>query len=42
MKIKIHEPIILSLVLDEFDTWSLTLRGGNALRVYESRVLGKV
>lgn len=41
MKIKIHGPVILSLVLHEFDTWSLTLRGGNTLRVYENRVLGE-
>jgi hypothetical protein len=39
LKIKVHKTIILSVVLCGFETWSLTLREGRRLRVFENRVL---
>jgi hypothetical protein len=39
LKIKIYRTIILSLVLYECETWSLTLREGRRLRVFENTVL---
>jgi hypothetical protein len=39
VKIKIHEVIILPVVLYGCETWSLTLREEHRLRVTENRVL---
>jgi hypothetical protein len=39
MKIKINKTIILPVDLYGCETWSLTLREGRSLRVYENRVL---
>jgi hypothetical protein len=39
LKIKIYRIIILSAVLYECETWSLTLTAGRRLRVFENRVL---
>jgi hypothetical protein len=42
LKIKIYRTIILSVVLYECETWSLTLREERRLRVFENRVLRRV
>jgi hypothetical protein len=42
LKIKIHRTIILPVVLQECETWSLTLRKEGRLRVYENRVLRRI
>jgi len=44
LKIKIHiyRTIILPVVLHGCETWSLTLREGHRLRVFENRVLRRV
>jgi len=42
LKIKIHRTIILPVVLYGCETWSLTLREGHMLRVFENRVLRKI
>ena len=39
LKIKIYRTIILPVVLYGCETWSLTLREGRRLRVFENRVL---
>jgi hypothetical protein len=39
LKIKIYKTIILPIGLYGCETWSLTLREGRRLRVYENRVL---
>jgi hypothetical protein len=39
VKVKIYKIIILPLVLYGYETWSLTLREGHRLRVFENRVL---
>jgi hypothetical protein len=36
---EIHRTVILCDVLNEFETWSLTLKEGHRLRVFENRVL---
>jgi hypothetical protein len=41
VKIKIHRNIILPVVYG-CETWSLTLREGSRLRVFENRVLRKI
>ena len=41
LKIKIYRTIIL-FVLYECETWSLTLREGRRLRVFENRVLRRI
>ena len=41
-KIKIYRTIILPVVLYGCETWSLTLREGRRLRVFENRVLRRV
>jgi hypothetical protein len=41
VKTKIRNPIILSVVLYECDTWSLTLRK-NRIEAFEKRVLKKI
>jgi hypothetical protein len=42
VKVKIHKNIILSVVLYGCETWSLTLREENRLRVFENRVPRKI
>jgi hypothetical protein len=42
LKIKIYGTIILPVDLYWCETWSLTLREGRRLRVFETRVLRKV
>jgi hypothetical protein len=39
LKIKIHRTIILPVILDGCETWSLTLREERRLRVFENRAL---
>ena len=39
LKIKIHRTIILPVILYGCETWSLTLREGRKLRVFENRVV---
>jgi hypothetical protein len=41
-KIRAYRTIILPVVLYGCETWSLTLREGKRLRVFENRVLGRV
>jgi hypothetical protein len=40
--VKIHETIILPVVLYRCETWSLTLREEHRLRVFENRVLRRI
>jgi hypothetical protein len=42
IKIRIHQTIILPVVLYECETWSLTLREKHRLRVFENRVLRRI
>jgi hypothetical protein len=42
LKIKIYKTVILPVVLYGYETWSLTLREENRLRVFENRVLGRI
>jgi hypothetical protein len=42
VKIKIYRTIILPVVLYGCETWSLTLRKGCRLRVFENRVLRRI
>jgi hypothetical protein len=42
VKVKIYKTIILPVVLYGCDTWSLTLREGHRLRVFENRVLRRI
>ena len=42
LKIKIYRNIILPVVLYGCDTWSLTLREGRKLRVFENMVLRRI
>jgi hypothetical protein len=42
LKIKIYKTVILPVVLDGCETWSLTLREEHRLRVYENRVLRRI
>jgi len=42
LKIKIYSTIILSVVLYGCETWSLTLREGRRLRVFENRTLKRI
>ena len=42
LKLKVCRTIILSVVLYEYETWSLTLREERRLRVFENRVLRRV
>jgi hypothetical protein len=42
LKIKIYKTVILPVVLDGCETWSLTLREEHRLRVFENRVLRKI
>jgi hypothetical protein len=42
VKVKIYKTIILPVVLDGCETWSLTLREEHRLRVFENRVLRRI
>ena len=42
LKIKIYKTIILPVVLYGCETWSLTLREGTRLRVFENRILRRI
>jgi hypothetical protein len=42
VKSRIYETIILPGILYVHETWSLTLREGNRLRMFENRVLRKI
>jgi hypothetical protein len=42
LKIKIYRTVILPDVLNECETWSLTLREEHRLRVFENRVLRRI
>jgi hypothetical protein len=42
VKVKIYKTIILPVVLYGCKTWSLTLREGHRLRVFENRVLRRI
>ena len=42
MKIKIYKTIILPVVLYGCETWSLTLREGSRIRVFENRILRRI
>jgi hypothetical protein len=42
VKVKIYKTIILLFVLYECETWSLTLREEQRLRVFENRVLRRI
>jgi hypothetical protein len=42
IKVKIYKTIILPVVLNGCETWSLTLREEHILRVFENRVLGRI
>jgi len=42
MKFKKYRTIILPVVLYGCETWSLTLREENRLRVFEDRVLNRI
>jgi hypothetical protein len=42
LRIRIHTAIILQVVLDGCETWSLTLREEHRLGVFENRVLRRI
>jgi hypothetical protein len=42
VKVEVHKPIILPLVLYGCENWSLTLREEHRLRVFENRVLERI
>jgi hypothetical protein len=42
LKIKIYRTIILPVVSYGFETWSLILREGRRLRVFENGALGRI
>jgi hypothetical protein len=42
LKVKIHETIILPVVLYGCEAWSLILREEHRLRVFENRVLRRI
>jgi hypothetical protein len=42
IKIRIYKNIILPVVLDGCETWSLTLREEHSLRVFENKVLRRI
>jgi hypothetical protein len=42
IKVKVYKSIILPVVLYGCETWSLKLREGHKLRVFENRVLGRI
>jgi hypothetical protein len=42
VKVKIYKTIILPVVMYGYETWSLTLREENRLRVFENRILRRM
>jgi hypothetical protein len=42
LEAKIYKTIILPVILHECETWSLTLREENRLRVFENKVLRRI
>jgi hypothetical protein len=42
VKVRIYKTIILSVVLNGCETWSLTVREEHKLRVFENRVLRRI
>jgi hypothetical protein len=42
LKVRIHETIILPVVLYGCETWSLTVREEHKLRVFENKVLRRI
>jgi hypothetical protein len=42
VKIRIHKTTILTVVLYGCETWSLTVREGHRLRVFDNRVLRRI
>jgi hypothetical protein len=42
IKIEVHRNMILPVILYESETWSLTLREENRLRVFENRVVRRI
>jgi hypothetical protein len=42
VKVKIYKTVILPVVLYGCETWSLTLREGHRLMVFENRVLRRI
>ena len=42
LKIKIYKTIILPVMLNGCETWSLTLREEHRLRIFENRILRRV
>jgi hypothetical protein len=42
LKIKIYKTVILQFVLNKCETWPLTLREEQRLRVFENRVLRRI
>jgi hypothetical protein len=42
IKIKTYRTVVSSVVLYGFETWSLTLREGHRLKVFESRMLRRI
>ena len=42
LKIKIYRTVIMPVVLNGYETWSLTLREERKLRVFENRVLRRI
>jgi hypothetical protein len=42
IKLRIYKTIMLPMVLYESETWSLTLREGHRLRLYQNRVLRRI
>jgi len=42
LKIKIYRTIILPIVLYGYETWSLTIRKGHGLRVFQNKMLRRI
>jgi hypothetical protein len=42
VKVKIYKTIILPVVLYGCETWSLKLREGHRLRVFENRIMRRI
>jgi hypothetical protein len=42
VKVKMYKTVILPVVLHGCETWSLTMREGHRLRVFENRVLRRI
>jgi len=42
IKTKIQRTVIVSVVLNEYENWSLTLKEEHMLRVFQNKVLGRI